>query len=441
MSHSQETHAAARSSRRDFLKTSSALAAAGALAGSLSIGRSAYAAGNDVLKIGLVGCGGRGTGAAVNALGADANCKLVAMADVFNERLQSSLENIKKEFPDKVAVNPDHCFLGFDSGKKLIESGVDVVILGEPPHFRPENLKAAVAAGKHVFCEKPVAVDAPGVRSILATVEEAKKKNLNIVSGLCWRYDVGVQETMKRVLDGAIGEIVSIQENYLAGPLSYRPRQPNWTEMEHQLRNWQYFVWLSGDFNNEQHVHSLDKAAWALREATPVRAWGIGGQQLRNPKECDVYDHHAVTYEYAGGVHVHSYCRQMPGCPWDVSDIIFGTKGRANVLERRIEGEKKWQYKGAPAGAHMYDFEHERLFAAIRSGETINNGLYMAHSTMMAILGRLVDYTGQPITWEEMMKSQQTLAPAKYALDATPPVVPGQDGKYPCGTPGVTKFV
>jgi myo-inositol 2-dehydrogenase / D-chiro-inositol 1-dehydrogenase len=444
MSDLHESHAAGRSSRRDFFRTSSALVAAGALAGGLSISRSAYAAGNDVLKIGLVGCGGRGTGAAVNALAADANCKLVALADVFDDRLQSSLENLKQQFPEKVAVDREHCFLGFDSGKKLINSGVDVVILGEPPHFRPENLKTAIAAGKHVFCEKPVAVDAPGVRSILATVEEAKKKNLSIVSGLCWRYDVGVQETMKRVLDGAVGDIISIQSNYLAAPLSYRPRQPNWTEMEYQLRNWQYFVWLSGDFNNEQHVHSLDKAAWALGEATPLRAWGIGGQQLRNPKECDVWDHHAVTYEFPGGVHVHSYCRQMPGCPWDVSDIVFGTKGRANVLERFIldqKGKKTWRYKGAPAGAHMYDAEHEKFFAAIRSGQTINNGLYMAHSTMMAILGRLVDYTGQPITWEEVMNSQQTLAPAKYAMDATPPVVPGADGRYPAAIPGATRFV
>jgi myo-inositol 2-dehydrogenase / D-chiro-inositol 1-dehydrogenase len=441
MPHSHDTSTAARASRRDFLRTSSALAAAGTLAGALSIGQSAYAAGNDVLKIGLVGCGGRGSGAAANALEADPNCKLVAMADLFGDRLESSLENLKQQYPDRVVVDKDHRFLGFDSGKKLIASGVDVVILGEPPHFRPENLKAAVAANKHIFCEKPVAVDAPGVRSILATVEEAKKKNLNIVSGLCWRYDVGVVETMKRVLDGAVGEIISIQENYMAGPNSYRPRQPGWSEMEYQMRNWQFFVWLCGDFNNEQHVHSLDKAAWALGEATPLRAWGIGGRQCR--EQGDVYDHHAVTYEYPGGVHVHSYCRQIPGCPWDVSDIVFGTKGRANVLDRYImdeKGKKTWRYKGAPAGAHMYTAEHQKLFAAIRSGQTINNGLYMANSTMMAILGRMVNYTGQTITWEDALNSKQTLVPAKYAMDAEPPTLPGKDGKYPIAMPGITKF-
>jgi predicted dehydrogenase len=355
--------------------------------------------------------------------------------------MQASLDELKKQFPNKVDVAADHQYLGFDAGEKLIrESGVDVVILAEPPHFRPQHLKAAIDAGKHVFCEKPVAVDAPGVRSVLATAEEAKKKNLNIVSGLCWRYAPGVQETMKRVLDGAIGDIVSIQETYLADPLSFRPRQPNWTEMEFQMRNWQYFVWLSGDFNNEQHVHSLDKAAWALREATPLRAWGLGGQQVRDPRTGDVYDHHAVTYEYPNGVRVHSYCRQIPGCAWDVNDLVFGTKGRASLLEFRIDGEKKWRYKGNTAFGRMYDAEHEALFGAIRSGKTINNGLHMAQGSMMAFLGRYVDFTGQTITWDEAINSPQTFVPSKYAFDGIPPVLPGKDGKYPIATPGVTRI-
>ena len=321
-----------------------------------------------MLRIGLVGCGDRGSGAAVNALGADKNCKLVAMADAFADRIQGSLGHIKAELGEeaagKVAVAPDHCFAGLDAAEKLIHSGlIDVVILAEPPHFRPAHLKAAVDAGLQIFCEKPVAVDAPGIRSVMATVEEAKKKNLNLVSGLCWRYDRGVREVMKRVLDGAIGEIKSIQETYLAAPLSYRPRQPQWTEMEHQLRNWQYFVWLSGDFNTEQHVHSLDKASWALREQLPLRAWGVGGRQCRDPKQGNVYDHHAVTYEYPNGVHVHSYCRQIAGCPWDVNDVIVGTKGRAIVLDFRIEGETNWRMPGSRPGAFskplMYDVEHE----------------------------------------------------------------------------------
>ncbi len=421
------------------MKTTSSLAAAGALAGELSIGRTAHAAGDDVLKIGLIGCGGRGTGAAANALGADKDCKLVAMADVFDDRLQNSLSILRKQLPEKVAVDPDHCFIGFDAGEKLIGSDVDVVLLTETPHFRPMHLKQAVDAGKHVFCEKPVAVDAPGVHSVLASAAEAKKKNLNLVAGLCWRYHLGVRETMKRVLDGAIGEIKSIQETYLTNPLGFRPRDPKWTEMQHQIRNWQYFVWLSGDFNVEQHIHSLDKAAWALHDVPPVAAFGIGGRQCRPAERGDVYDHHAVVYEYPGGVHVHSYCRQIAGCNPDVTDIIVGTKGRAILPDKLvIEGENPWRYRGPKPS--MYDVEHQELFAAIRSGNTINNGDYVAKSTMLAILGRMVDYTGQRLTWDQAINSQQKLAPASYAFDVDPPTMPDQDGRYRIAMPGQTKF-
>lgn len=210
--------------------------------------------------------------------------------------------------------------------------------------------------------------------------------------------------------------------------------------MEYQLRNWLYFTWLSGDFNNEQHVHSLDKASWAMKDEPCVRAWGLGGRQVRTEAIFgDIYDHHAVTYEYPNGVLVHSFCRQQAGCFNDVTDIMIGTKGRANILANRIEGENEWRYKGQKP--NMYDVEHQRLFAAIRSGETINNGVYMAHSTMLAILGRMVDYTGQALTWEQAINSRQTLAPANYALDADPPTMPNKDGAYAIAMPGVTKFI
>ncbi|MCE5266257.1 MAG: Gfo/Idh/MocA family oxidoreductase [Planctomycetaceae bacterium] len=429
-------------SRRDFLKTASSLATAGVLAGGLPIARAAHASGGDVLRIGLVGCGGRGTGAAVNALGADTNCRLVAMADAFADRLDTSLEILKKQAakmgtPQKVAVDKDHCFVGLDAADNLIRSDVDVVLLAEPPHFRPMHLQTAIEAGKHVFCEKPVAVDAPGVRSVLASAEEAKKKNLSIVSGLCWRYDQGVAETLKRVHDGAIGEVTSVHVTYLAGLLSHRKRRTDWTEMEYQLRNWQYFVWLSGDFNAEQHVHSLDKAAWAMRDEPPLRAWGVGGCLLRDRKEGDVYDHHAVVYEYANGVRAHAYCRQMPGCYNETTDTIIGTKGRAILPNKpRIVGENAWKFRGPAALSQAYDEEHRRLFAAIRSGQPLNNGLYMARSTMLAILGRMADYTGQAVTWEDAMNSDVSLAPTRYAFDAEPPTKPGPDGTYPIATPG-----
>ena len=434
--------------RRDFIKTTSALAAAGALGSGLPIARGAHADGGDTLRIGLIGCGGRGTGAALNAIKADKNCKLVALADAFDDRLQGCLKTLQKtagrmEMPEKVAVDPDHCFVGFDAAADLIGSGVDVVLLATPPHFRPMHLKAAIDAGKHVFCEKPVAVDAPGVRSVLATAEEAKKKDLSIVSGLCWRYDQGVCETMKRILDGAIGRITSIQETYLTGLLWHRGRKPEWTEMEYQMRNWYYFTWLSGDFNVEQHVHSLDKAAWAMHDEPPVRAWGLGGRLVRvGPENGDIYDHHAVIYEYPDGVHVHSYCRQMADCSNDVSDMFVGTKGTAYLYSKpRIEGENPWVYEGPSPGSKMYDKEHEELFAAIRAGKPLNNGVYMARSTMWAILGRMVDYTGQVIKWDDALNSKLDLSPARYAFDAPPPVLPGPDGNYPIPKPGTTKFI
>lgn len=430
------------SSRRDFLKNTSAITAAGLLTAGLPLSRSAYAAGNEAeLKIGLIGCGGRGSGAVIDALTADKNCKLVAMADAFKDRLDGSLDSLKKSpFADRIAVKPDCCYAGFEAANQLIASDVDVVILAETPHFRPMHLKAAIDAGKHVFCEKPVAVDAPGIRSVLATAEEAKKKNLTIVSGLCWRYDLGVKETMKRVLDGAIGDIRSIQTTYLTGSLWYRGHDPKWTEMEYQMRNWYYFNWLSGDFNNEQHIHSLDKVGWAMHDEPPVRAWGVGGRQVRTEaKFGDIYDHHGVTYEYANGVHAHAYCRQIAGCYNDTSDLIVGTKGTANVLQNRIDGENKWRYKGPRTS--MYVEEHKALFSNLRAGTPINNGVYMARSTMLAILGRMVDYTGQALTWEQAINSKELLSPAKYTMDATPPTVPDKDGRYPVAMPGVTKFV
>lgn len=439
MPKSKNSAIAMQPSRRDFLKTSTA-ALGGTLAGGLTIGRSAHAAEDGTLKVGLIGCGGRGTGAAGNALNADPNTKLTAMGDAFGDRLQGSLNSLKTKYGDRAAVDPDHCFVGFDAYQKVLQSGVDVVILTEPPHFRPAHLKAAVEAGKHIFCEKPVAVDAPGVRSVLASSQEAQTKGLSLVSGLCWRYHRGVKATMERVLDGAIGDILSIQETYLTGELWHRGRKPDDTEMRYQMRNWYYFSWLSGDFNCEQHVHSLDKSLWAFHDEPPLRAWGTGGRQTRiDPKFGNIYDHHAVVYEYPNNVKVHSYCRQQNGCYRDVSDHFLGTKGHANILKHQIDGENAWQFRGE--GGNMYDLEHEALFQSIRSGEPINNGLYMARSTMLAILGRMVTYTGQMITWDDALNSQQVLAPSSYTWDADPPVLPDENGHYPIAMPGTTKFV
>ena len=432
--------ASRRTSRRDFLKISAAGLPAVA-AGNLTIARSAHAAGSDTLKIGLIGCGGRGTGAAANALDADPNTKLVAMADAFADRLESSHQRIKKMKPDRVAVSADHRFAGFDAYQKLLETDVDVIVHGTTPHFRPEHLEACVKAGKHIFCEKPVAVDAPGVRTVLAACEEAKKKNLSVVSGLCWRYDPGVRETMKRVLDGAIGRIVAIQETYNCGPPWFRNkvRKPEWMEMEYQMRNWYPFTWLSGDHNVEQHVHSLDKAAWLMHDEPPLKAWGLGGRQVHSDVTIgNIYDHHAVVYEYPNGVRLYSHCRRQAGCYNEVSDHFLGTTGRANVLKNQIEGQTEWRYRG-PKG-NKYVLEHETLFTSIRNGKPVNDGVFMARSTMLAILGRMVTYTGKEITWDAAINSSQRLAPASYAWDADPPVLPDANGNYPIAVPGVTQF-
>jgi len=426
-----------RRSRRRFLGATTAAA----VVGGLSIGRGAHAAGDETLKIGLVGCGGRGTGAALNALAADKNSRLTAMADAFDDRLKGSLAGLKKRAGQQVAVDADHCFVGFDAYQKLIDSGVDVVLLATTPHFRPLQLKACVEAGKHVFCEKHVAVDGPGIRSVLASSELAEKKGLCLVSGLCWRYHHGVRETMRRVLDGAIGRILAIQETYLTGALWARARKADQSEMQYQMRNWYNFTWLSGDHNVEQHIHSLDKASWAMGDEPPLKAWGMGGRQARdrNPLYGDIFDHHGVVYEYPGGVRVHAYCRQQRGCAGDVSDKFVGTKGSADILRHRIEGENPWRFQGD--GGNMYQIEHQELFAAIRAGKPINNGLYMARSTMLAILGRMATYTGAVIPWDEAINSKQDLSPPSYDWDADPPTMPQEDGTYPIAVPGVTKFL
>lgn len=419
-------------SRREFLKESGAVVVAGALAGTLSMTRSAHAGGDDLLKVGLIGCGNRGTGAAKNALLADKNVKLTALGDTFADRINDSLNALKKEVPEgKIDVPAERCFAGFDAYKKVLESGVDVVLLCTPPHFRPLHFKAAVEAGKHIFAEKPVAVDAPGVRSVLATAEEARKKGLSVVSGLCWRYHQPKRELMNRIHDGAVGDVVAVQVNYNTGGLWVKPRQPNWSDMEWQIRNWLYFTWLSGDHNVEQHIHSLDKAAWLMKDEPPVKATGLGGRQVRvQPQYGNIFDHHAVVYEYANGVKLFAFCRQQDHCSMDVNDYILGTKGKVDVMSHNISGENPWRYRGP--NPNMYQVEHDELFASIRSGKPIDNSLYMARSSMLAIMGRMATYTGQTITWDQALNSQEDLTPPAYDWTSLPVAS--------VALPGVTKF-
>ncbi len=416
--------------RRDFLRTSAVVA------GSLAAVPNVHAGGDDVLKVGLVGCGGRGTGAAAQALAADPNVKLVAMADAFEDRLVESLSTLKSDpkIASKVDVGPEGRHVGFDACRRLIAGGVDVVLLCTPPHFRPQHLRMAVDAGKHVFAEKPVAVDAPGVRSVLESCALARSKGLSVVSGLCLRYDNSFRECVRRIHDGAVGDIVTLFANDYRGGRWARPKQSDWSEMTYQMRNWYNFTWLSGDFNVEQHVHFLDVCAWIMKDRYPVKAVGMGGRQtLTGPEYGVIYDHFSVIYEYADGARLVSDCRQQPGCKNDLSVQALGSRGRADLSERR-RGMKiraaggDWTFDGPQN--QMYQAEHDELFAGIRSGKPLNNGEYMARSTLLAIMGRMAAYTGQEITWEMARDSQEDLRPARYDWAASPPAssvaVPGQ---------------
>jgi predicted dehydrogenase len=414
-------------SRREFLQTAAAVGA------TITLNEAVHAAGSDTLRVGLIGCGGRGTGAAVQALSADPNVKLVALGDMFADRLQSSLATLRREenIARRIDVPPERCFTGFEAYKQVIDC-VDVVLLASPPHFRPAHIQAAVEAGKHIFAEKPVAVDGPGVRSVLASCAAARKKGLAVVSGLCWRYHPSMRETFARIHDGAIGDIVAMQCTYNTGLLWSRPRQPNWSDMEWQLRNWLYFTWLSGDHIVEQHIHSIDKLAWAMKNQYPERAVGTGGRQVRtDPQFGHIYDHFSVVYQWANGVKGFSACRQMRGCANDVSDHIMGSKGAADVMRFAISGANPWQYKGR--GGNMYQVEHDELFASIRSGKPINDGDWMTKSTLMAIMGRMAAYTGQVITWEMALNSKEDLSPPKYEFGPLP--------MPPVALPGMTKFI
>jgi predicted dehydrogenase len=425
---------ASQTSRRDFMRNTTA-AAASVGAATFGVPNIALAqSGGDTLKVGLIGCGGRGTGAARQALLADPNTELVAMGDAFSDRLEGSLANLKKAgsgVEDRVKVDPDHQFTGFDCYQGVVDA-CDVVVLAAPPAFRPKHLRAAVEAGCHVFCEKPVGVDPAGVRSVLDTCRTAAKKNLSVVSGLCYRYQFAKQDTIQRIHDGMIGDILTMQTTYNTGALWHHGRKPEWSDMEYQVRNWLYFDWLSGDHINEQHIHSLDKIAWAMGDVYPDKAVSSGGRvQRTDAKYGNIYDHFNTVYEWDHGAKAFSSCRQWESSHTDVSDHVWGTKGVAHIQEHRIEtydGEK-WRHKGEGPD-DMYQNEHNALFKAIRDDAPINNGDYMCGSTLMAIMGRLAAYSGKAVTRKELLESDLSIVPDTLEWGDAPqrPIaVPGQE--------------
>ena len=429
-------------SRRDFLKTSS-VAGAGALA-SLALPQGAYAGNDETIKVGLVGCGGRGTGAATQALSTEGPVKLVAMADAFEDQLERSLQRItgalKSRANERVAV--ENKFVGFDAYKQLLATDVDLVILATPPGFRPIHFEAAVAADKHVFMEKPVATDAPGVRKVLEAVKVAKEKDRKVGVGLQRHHQNTYLATIEKIWDGAIGDVVAMRSYWNSGGVwdPRKTREEVSGEMEYQMRNWYYYTWLCGDHITEQHIHNLDVCNW-IKQGFPVECQGMGGRQVRTDKKYgEIFDHFAVEYTYEDGSKMFSQCRHIRNCQNSVSEHVHGSKGYANVGGASITvGDDRWRYDGPKN--NPYQTEHDDLFAAIRSGAPYNEGEYGAYSTLTSIMGRMAVYSGKTVKWDAALNSQIDLMPEEYSWDAVPKVTPNENGEYPIPVPGLTKTV
>jgi myo-inositol 2-dehydrogenase/D-chiro-inositol 1-dehydrogenase len=428
-------------SRRDFLKTSLAAAAIG----TLPLARTAHAAGSDIIRIGLIGCGNRGPGAAVNAMNVDPGVRLVAMADIFDDHVQSKRAILKREKPNQVDVDDAHCFSGLNGYRHVIESA-DVVLIACAAKYHCVYLLAAVEAGKHAFVEKPHAIDPVGARQIMAAGEIAKQKNLSILSGLHCRFYPGFQETVHRIHDGEIGDIVTTEETFLRGPYNIVNRNPKLNEVEFQFSAQMHFTWLSGDDVSQSLSHNLDRSAWVMKEQTPVKAHGLGG---RSASFGEIYgttfDHHAVVYEYADGVRTYASCNTQNGCYGDATSTIFGTKGRAYLTHGLqcgiiVNGKPVWKYKGP--GGNPYDLEHKAFSQAIRSANPLNCADYMARNALVAIMGQLACYSGRELTWDQVSKSAFVFMPKPQdvRLDMESPVKPDEKGNYPVSMPGITEF-
>ena len=425
-------------SRREFVLGT---AAAGAAATGLSLARSAHAAGSDVIRVGLVGCGGRGTGAAAQAMHADPGVRLVAMGDVFASRVETRRRALQSQRPDQMAVDDDHCFVGLDAYKKVIEAS-DVVLIANAAKFHPLQMAAAIEAGKHVFVEKPHAIDPAGIHMAARAAQMAKDKKLGLLSGLHSRFQANIRETIRRIQDGQIGEIVAIEENFLRGPYGNTVRPEGVRELEIQYGNQYRFSWLCGDDVTQSLVHNMDRATWALGETPPVRCHGLGGRSGAQNLLGDVFDHHSVVYHYANGVRLYAHCRTALNCYGEYSSIVLGSKGVAYPMSGRITGEQPWTFQGASPDGHQV--EQTEFFASLRAGEPLHCGDYMTRSTMASIMGQLSCYSGKQITWDEANKSDYFLPPAVDACtwDMEPPTKPDENGVYPvCAVPGFTATV
>jgi predicted dehydrogenase len=425
-----EEHPMSDVTRRDFVKTSSLAAAAISLTpiSVLASGRRA-----DTVKVGVIGCGGRGTGAAVDCLTADPGVQITAMGDVFADRLKASKQELvnQEEFKARIDVPEERSFTGFDSYRRVLDSGVDLVILATPPHFRPMHFEAAIRAGKHVFFEKPVAVDPAGIRRVLAAAEVADSRKLCVVAGTQRRHQSGYLAAMEHVKNGKLGEIVSARCYWNQGGLWVKKKEPNWSDMEWQLRNWLYFTWVSGDHIVEQHVHNLDVMNWAIG-AHPLKASGMGGRQVRTaPEYGHIFDHFAIEYEYPRGIHVLSMCRQIDGTDGKVEEVVHGTFGtlRTRPGFAEISGQNAWKFDGKETNPYVQ--EHIDLLTAIRTGKHLNEARQVAESTLTAIMGRMAAYTGKSVTWEQALASKLDLTPPSYDFGPLPVAAVAMPGRTP----------
>ncbi|MFO0890591.1 MAG: Gfo/Idh/MocA family oxidoreductase [Isosphaeraceae bacterium] len=431
-----------RPASTDSLDRRQFVAGSAASIGALGIALNAHAAGSNEIKIALVGCGGRGTGAAADALGNQtrSSLKLVALADAFAEPIERAHQNLKGQFGDKVDVPSSRRFVGLDAYEKAITAGVDLVLLCTPPGFRPAQFDAAVKARKHVFMEKPVAVDAPGYRKVKAANEEAKRRGLYVAVGHHLRHARNHVEAIRQIHDGLIGDLLYTRAYFNTQGIWNRPRQDGMSEMQYQVHNWYHFVWLSGDHLVEQHVHGIDACNWIAGSA-PVQATGIGGRQVRaEPGIGEIFDHHCVQYTYGDGSHSFSECRQQPGTWSNFSHHAHGTKGfvsfeGGDAVTIHLKGSSPKRLKPHRDG---HQTEWDDLVAAVVAGRPYNEADGAADSTMTAILGRMATYSGKLITWDEAVKSDLTYAPERLAWDASPKTKPGPDGVYACAMPGIT---
>jgi predicted dehydrogenase len=431
--------ASQNTTRRKFLKSTAALAG-GALASKLTTGEVAYAGGSDIIRVGMIGCGGRNTGAAVQALTADPGTRLVAMCDIFMDRVKGKRRALKGQKKDQVTVDDDHCFAGFDGYKHVIESS-DVVVIANAAKFHPLHAMTAIKAGKHVFVEKPHGIDPAGLKLLQQAADLARQKKLCLVSGLQSRYHLGYAETVQRIHDGAIGDIVAIEENFLRGPYGIIPRKEGLTELQWQCSTQYHFRWLSGDDVPQSLVHNIDRSSWAMGNKAPAKCHGLGGRSsMTEPIYGDVFDHHSVVYEFANGVLIYAFCRTTNGCYNNSSSVVLGSKGKASITGCRIWGETDWSWKGR---CNPYQREHDVLFKAIRSGEPVNNGDYMFRSTMITVMGQISCYTGKEVTWDQINKSDFYYPPKPEDChdDMEPPVKAGAHGSYPVPKPGFTKMI